>query len=429
MSTPPRAPERGLRQIVEQCLRLALPEGAALPGDDEDWIRSGLLDSMSRVDVLLNIEKAVARPGLFESAEKTAPRSTRAVLAVAEAAVSAQVPQTAARAPVPGDLSTMRATVSGWGAALGTRRIEAEALERDYGLPEATLRERAGIASVVRVADGEDEMSLAVAAAQGVWRVAEADAGEMDCLLATSETFLGHPSLGARLHARLLLRDTCGVLDVGGACVGLLHCFFTAKALLAAGLARRILVVSADVHSRALAAGCVPGEFGGLFGDGASAFVLSGADEESPGSSYTLGEFQFGCAGTFASALAIEMNPDGRLALAFEGEALARAAVGRLGRIIEDLELRTGLSRQTAAGFATHQPNPRLVELLARQLGVPVEGFPVVAKTCGNLGASTCGVALSRILQDQQASPPPRRQPIFMAAVGPGMLWGGGVLV
>ncbi len=332
------------------------------------------------------------------------------------------------RALSPTDRPVARAMLAGWGTALGARRVAAEALEREYGLPEGTLRERAGIESVVRASEHEDELTLAFAAAQGAMHGAEADAGEFDWLLATSESFIGHPSLGARLYSRLLLRDSCGVLDVGGACVGLLNCFFTAKALLAAGLAQRILVVSADVHSRALAAGRVPGEFGGLFGDGASAFVLSDSGRKDSLPLYQLGEFQFGCAGTSASALAVGMNREGQVALTFEGEALARAAVGRLGRIIEDLELRTGLQRQAAAGFATHQPNPRLVELLARQLDLPADMFPPVAKTCGKLGASTCGVALSRVLESQPDKPP-QRGPIFLAAVGPGMLWGGGVLV
>jgi len=119
---------------------------------------------------------------------------------------------------------------------------------------------------------------------------------------------------------------------------------------------------------------------------------------------------------------------NGNLTLQFEGEVLARSAVARLGRIIRDLELRTGLSLDAASSFATHQPNPRLVELLARQAKLPLEKFPVVAKTCGNLGSSTCGVALAKALDEHGNKSADKRGPIFLAAVGPGMLWGGGVL-
>ena len=119
----------------------------------------------------------------------------------------------------------------------------------------------------------------------------------------------------------------------------------------------------------------------------------------------------------------------GELTLRYEGEVLARAAVARLERILKDLELRTGLGLNTASSFATHQPNPRLLEVLTRQACLPLEKFPIVAKTCGNLGSSTCGVALVKALDEHAGKPTDQRGPIFLAAVGPGMLWGGGVLL
>ena len=79
-------------------------------------------------------------------------------------------------------------------------------------------------------------------------------------------------------------------------------------------------------------------------------------------------------------------------------------------------------------GLATHQPNPRLVTLLAKQLDLPAYKFPLVAKTFGNLGSSTCGVALDAILQSARSHPAESRGPIFAASLGPGLLFGGGWL-
>ena len=90
--------------------------------------------------------------------------------------------------------------------------------------------------------------------------------------------------------------------------------------------------------------------------------------------------------------------------------------------------MRTGAKRAAAASFATHQPNPRLLDLLARQLGVPREKFPQVARKFGNLGSSTCGVALALTLAQRDGRPVAERAPIFVAALGPGLLWGGLVL-
>ncbi len=289
------------------------------------------------------------------------------------------------------------------------------------------LRKRAGIESVARAAECETEVTLGAKAAQEALGRAQVGANELDWVLATSETHAGYPSLGAQLHSRLLARGNCGALDIGGACLGLVNALAVAQSLIAAGRAKTILVVTADVHSRMLAPGRVPGEFGGLFGDGASAFVLRGEAGEDAGA-YRLGEFHFGCAGHHAGAIRVGTKLDGGVDLQFDGEALSRAAVTRLEQVLAEVELRSGTNRRDVGAFATHQPNPRLVALLARQLGVPAEKLPQVARTCGNLGSSTCGVALVRALAAQTDRRAEQRQPIFMAALGPGLLWGGGWL-
>ncbi len=289
------------------------------------------------------------------------------------------------------------------------------------------LRKRAGIESVARAEESETEVTLGAKAAQEALARAQVGANEVDWILATSETHAGYPSLGAQLHSRLLARENCGALDIGGACLGLVNALAVAQSLIAGGRAKKILVVTADVHSRMLAPGRVPGEFGGLFGDGSSAFVLRG-QAGGDGGGYRLGEFHFGCAGHYAAAIRVGMKFEGGIDLQFDGEALSRAAVTRLEQVLAGVELRSGIDRREVGAFATHQPNPRLVDLLARQLGVPSERFPPVARTCGNLGSSTCGAALARALGEQRKLPAENRQPIFLASLGPGLLWGGGWL-
>ncbi len=167
---------------------------------------------------------------------------------------------------------------------------------------------------------------------------------------------------------------------------------------------------------------------------GASAFLLranngSERDNSVPQLAYTLGEFFFGCAGQYAGAIRVAQVPDGNLDVHFDGEALSRAAITRLEKVILDAELRSGIPRTSLQGLATHQPNPRLVTLLAKQCSLPEDKFPPVAQTFGNLGSSTCGVALDAILQTSRGRRTERNGPIFLASLGPGLLFGGGWLV
>jgi 3-oxoacyl-[acyl-carrier-protein] synthase-3 len=319
------------------------------------------------------------------------------------------------------------ALVAASASLVGSRTLQAEEVDRAFGMPVGKLRGRAGIASLAYAAEGENELTLGATAAVNALQAAGCGAGELDWIVATSETHHDYPSLAAQLHPRLQVRENCGVLDVGGACLGLLNALAVGQSLIGSGQARAILVVTADVHSRTLKPGRVPGEFGGLFGDGASAFLLRVAGDESP-ASYRLGALFFGCLGQYASAISVSDAKDGGLELKFDGEALSRAAITRMEKIVTEIELRSGISRDHVGGFATHQPNPRLVALLAKQCGVLRDTFPSVARTAGNLGSSTCGAALHEALKASESSSNGERKPIFLASLGPGLVYGGGWL-
>jgi 3-oxoacyl-[acyl-carrier-protein] synthase-3 len=312
-------------------------------------------------------------------------------------------------------------------ASMGSRVIPSEEVDRAFGMPVGKLRGRAGIESVAYVGEGENELSLGARAAQEALRAASCGPQQLDWIIATSETHHDYPSLSAQLHSRLLVREDCGALDVGGACLGLLNAFAVAQSLLGSGQAQTIAVVTADVHSRTLTPNRVAGEFGGLFGDGASAFLLR-RDLGAQSDGFRLGDFLFGCAGQYASAIQVTDSNDGRLEVQFDGEALSRAAITRMEKVLAAVELRSGIPRTAVGGFATHQPNPRLVALLAKQCGVSPELFPPIVKTSGNLGSSMCGAALHACLQAAARRQRGQRKPIFLASLGPGLLFGGGWL-
>ncbi len=312
--------------------------------------------------------------------------------------------------------------------ALGSQLVPIAKVEQEFQLPEGTLASGASLETVARGAEGENETSLGARAAEAALARAHLRPDDIDAVIAASETHVGTPPLGAALHGALKAPDTCGVLDVGGACLGALNAFAAAKAFLEAQMARCVLVITADVHSRLLSPGRVDGRFGGLFGDGASAFVLRALSRSKKNPPYVVGEILSGCVASHAAALKLHLSPDNSFSLTFEGEALGRAAVRKLASIISALEVRSGVRRESAAAFALHQPNPRLVRLLSREASLPVEKMPVVGRRYGNLGASTCGVGLALALDEHGNKAATERGGIFFASLGPGLLWGGTVL-
>ncbi len=322
--------------------------------------------------------------------------------------------------------------VTGWAATLGARRLAAEDVDRAFGMPLGKLRERAGIESLSYATIEQDEVSMADEALRQALQVAACPPAELDWIFATSETHREYPALAARLHKSLGAREGCGALDVGGACLGLLNALGCAQSFIESRAAQTIAIVTADVHSRTLLPRRVAGEFGGLFGDGASAFILRAPASVPQGAplagKYVLGKFIFGCANQYSEAICVADTKDGGLAVHFDGEALSRAAITRMERVIRAIESQSAIPVGEVGAFATHQPNPRLLTLLAKQCGVGPDSFPAVARNSGNLGSSTCGVALHLALAAASKAEVETRKAIFLASLGPGLIFGGGWL-
>ncbi len=424
----PLEDENRFRILVEECFRREAGPQSSLPDPSSDLIETGALDSMAWVSFVRSVESASGVNDLGARLTERTPSFASIIQAFHEtqpASPSSRGDRTRPSLPA----ARPQAIIAASSSAVGSRKIPSEEIDRAFGMPPGKLRLRAGIESLAYAAEDENELILGTRAAQLALHDAACGAQELDWIIASSETHCAYPSLAARVHSHLLARETCGALDVGGACLGLLNGLVVAQGLIASGHARNILVLTSDVHSRIFRPGRVAGEFGGLFGDGASAFLLRAAAHFTMQHAFLLGEFFFGCAGQYAGAIRVSDPLDGNLDVHFDGEALSRAAITRMERVVLDVELRSGIPRSSVLGLATHQPNPRLVRLLAKQLDLPPHKFPAVARAYGNLGSSTSGVALDTILRSPQIEPGLASAPIILASLGPGLLFGGGWLV
>jgi len=422
--TPSLKGEDPFRRIIEACFRREVDSATPFPNETEDLIETGILDSMAWVSFLRAVETASGVSDLG-SVLNEQPASIASVLAALRESSKKPLASDHSQRGIGRPAGTLSVLITASCSAQGSRVVPSEEVDHAFGMPIGKLRKRAGIESLAYATKRENELTLGAKTAEEALRDASYGAQELDWIIATSETHHDYPALSAQLHSRLLARENCGALDVGGGCLGLLNALAVAQSLIASGVARTIAVVTADVHSRTLTPDCVAGEFGGLFGDGASAFLLRREEDARGGFGYRLGEFLFGCAGQYAAAIRVAGKKGGGLDVKFEGEALSRAAITRMEMVISAVEMRSGIPRASVGGFATHQPNPRLLTLLAKQCGVSPDAFPPICRTSGNLGSSMCGAALHTALQNAARAEARQRKPIFLTSLGPGLLFGG----
>jgi len=425
MSVTQPQDEASIRELILKLTSRELQPSFSVSDNDQDLMATGVIDSMGWVGILSGIEEATGIRNIGASWPEGRAQSVRALVDAVREELDKIKPQCEQQGLRSDATRALSVSVAGWGYCLGSRRVDAATVEQERGLPAGTMFDRAGIRSVSRAGEGETELTLGAKAAELALEAAQVEPDEVDVLVATSATSLGFPSLAALLHTRLLLRESCVAIDVGGACVGAIHALATAKALLVNARRRSALVVASEVNSQRLCHPGVPGEFRGLFGDGACAFVLSSLDD-SDGKAWRMGDFVSGCSGAFSSSLQVGLRPTGELEVDFKGEQLASAAITTINQVIGNLEDLTGIGRSEVEYLALHEPNPRLAEIVAQRAKIPLERLTRTAETCGNLGSVTCGMNLCKALTHlQERSEDSRHRIIYVAAVGPGILWAG----
>ncbi|HEX8940824.1 MAG TPA: beta-ketoacyl-ACP synthase III [Candidatus Limnocylindrales bacterium] len=315
--------------------------------------------------------------------------------------------------------------LTGWGRYAPELVLTNAELERLVETSDEWIVTRTGIRERRIAAPGETTASMAAVAGLRAIAVAGLQAEEIDLILvATLTPDYWMPSTAA-LVKEAIGNTRAAAMDVAAACSGFVYAYATAQAHIAAGLARHVLVVGAEMLSRFVdytdRSTCI------LFGDGAGAVVLSASDE--PGG--TLGmELTTEPSGAYMIWLPAggSMSPptadtvargehfirmEGRETYRFATRTMAATALVAIGH--------AGLSATDIDLFIPHQANARIIESVTKGLALPPEKVFVDVDRYGNTSAASVPIALSEAADSGRIKPGDR---IVMVAFGAGFTSG-----
>jgi 3-oxoacyl-[acyl-carrier-protein] synthase-3 len=314
-------------------------------------------------------------------------------------------------------------SITGLGCYVPERVLTNDEIAESLDTSDEWIRTRTGIRERRIAADNELASDLALPAARAALAEAGVEPGDIDLvILATISPDMGFPATAA-LVADVLGCTDAAAYDLSAGCTGFMYALAQGHATVAAGLARRALVIGADAMSKIL--DWTDRSTFVLFGDGAGAVVIEPAAEAG-----FLG-FELGADGAGGPQLLypgsgarplgtgekpfLQMN--GREVFKFATRVLVSSAENVLGACqltVDDVDL-----------YVPHQANVRIIDHAVRRLGFPEEKVVVNVDRYGNTSTGSIPLALAEAAADGRLRP---GSVVLMTGMGAGLTWGSAVI-
>jgi 3-oxoacyl-[acyl-carrier-protein] synthase-3 len=316
----------------------------------------------------------------------------------------------------------LNVSITGLGCKVPDRVVTNEDLTRYVDTTDQWIRERTGIRER-RMASEEEALSdLALPACRDALAQAGVEGREVDLLIvATVTPDMAFPSTGAILADQLGAVDAAAY-DLSAGCTGFMYALAQAYGMLAAGLAKRALVVGGDVLSRIL--DWTDRSTLVLFGDGVGAVVLEGVSERG-----FLG-FELGADGGGGESLWLpgsgsRIFDESERFVKMNGREVYKFATRILVQSAEDVLRRCGVTIGDVDVYVPHQANIRIIDHATKKLGVPSERVVINVDRYGNTSSGSIPLALADAAQDGRLRP---GKLVLMTGMGAGLTWGSALI-
>jgi 3-oxoacyl-[acyl-carrier-protein] synthase-3 len=256
-------------------------------------------------------------------------------------------------------------------------------------------------------------------------------ARDLDLIIfATLSPDIFFPGSGCLMQHKLGLTAT-PALDIRQQCTGFLYGLTTADAYIRSGLANRILLVGAEVHSTGLNISTAGRDVAVIFGDGAGAVCLEGIESKEP-----LGILASAlhANGEFAESLMVEagasrLNPrishelldQGRHWPQMDGKTIFKLAVQKLPEVTREALQKAALALGDIDLFIPHQANLRINQFFQQSLKLTDDKVFNNIQRYGNTTAASIPIAFDEALEMKLIG---NGSTVLFLGLGAGLTWG-----
>ena len=314
-----------------------------------------------------------------------------------------------------------KAKITSTGSYLPQRIVSNQELSDRLDTSDEWIKTRTGIAARHYAADGQTTSDLAVEAARDALANGGLTANDIDLIIvATTTPDKTFPATAALVQNKLGISHGAA-FDVQAVCSGFVYGLSVAAAMVGCGQANRVLLIGADRmtsiidhEDRSTAV---------LFGDGAGAAIIEAIDDAADDAPHIIGSY-IRSNGTLSDLLYVDGGPSstGTVGhLQMQGNEVYRHAVGNIAEAIETLLAQHNLTVADIDWFVPHQANKRIIEGVAKRIGLPHEKTVVSIQHHANTSAASIPLALHGHVKAGHVS---RGDLVMLEAMGGGLTWG-----
>jgi 3-oxoacyl-[acyl-carrier-protein] synthase-3 len=327
----------------------------------------------------------------------------------------------------PPELSkVLRSVVTGVGGFLPDRIVTNDELSTRVDTSDEWIRERTGIRKRRQADDDTPVSDLAVEAARRALEAAGRTPDDVDLIVvATTTPDLTFPATAAIVQRKL----GCPVgvaFDVQAVCSGFVYALSVADGFVARSRSKCALVIGAETMTRLMdwtdRTTCV------LFGDGAGAVVLEPQEGQGTTADRGLLGFALRADGTKQDLLYVDGGVSTNRQIGYlrmQGNQVFRHAVVNISEAVTAAAADAGIEVADVDWFIPHQANQRILEGVARRLGIHESRVISTVAEHANTSAASIPLALDQGVRDGRIKP---GQLLLLEAMGGGLTWGACVL-
>lgn len=337
---------------------------------------------------------------------------------------------------VEGEIKMRRSVISGTGRYLPPRLLTNDDLARWMDTSDEWIRQRTGVEQRHWVNEGEGTgtSDLGLEASRIALDRAGWEPEDIDLIIfATLSPDINFPGSGCLLQHKLGLTAT-PALDIRQQCTGFLYGLSVADAFIRSGMAKRVLLVCAEVHSSGLDISTEGRDVTVIFGDGAAAVCIEQLETESP---VGVLAHVLHADGAMAESLMTEapasrewprisakMIQERRHFPYMDGRTIFKEAVRRLPQATEAVLEMAGLSKEDIDLYIPHQANLRINQMFQKAMRLPEKKVFHNIQRYGNTTAATIPLALDEALELGILG---KGSTVCFLGLGSGLTWGASI--